>query len=216
MNKLAANVASLALLLPAAALAQQPDMRVNVLIVESVEDFARWLQQRPTPQGPYALSLKEIPAGRKVHFPIVVQGLRAPEQGTMTLVADLEFLGPDGKRVGAVPQCCTYTMTNRPDIRVAMLGPTMNLQLESGGPKGAYTVRVSVTDGSRTAAASETFQFAPPKPAAAPTPPPPAPAAAPKLQMGAPPAKSPGRDGDKRDCLALPTPAEVIKCTERK
>jgi hypothetical protein len=190
-------------------------MRVNVVIVESVEDFAGWLQQRPTPQGVYPASLKEIPAGRKVHFPIVVQGLRAPEQGTMTLVADLEFLGPDGKRVGAVPQCCTYTMTNRPDIRTAMLGPTMNLQLEAGGPKGAYTVRVSVTDGSRTATASETFQFAAPKSAAAP-PPPPAPAAAPKLQMGAPPAKNPGRDGDKRDCLTLPTPAEVIKCTERK
>jgi len=213
-------ILGLALILPitlmlaaTAAIAQQQDLRVNVLIVESVEDFQRWLQQKPTPQGRYPPSLKEAPAGKKIHFPVIVQGLDAPAQGAMTLVADVEFLAPGGKSMAVARQCCKYTVTNGPDIRMAMLGPTMSLELESGDPKGDYTVRVSVTDGSRTATTSETFRFAAAK-SATPSPAP-APAAAPKLQMGVPPAKNPGRDMDKRDCLTLPTPSEVIKCTER-
>jgi hypothetical protein len=222
MNKTAALVASIAITLAATmAAAQQPGMKVNVLIVESVEDFQRWLQQemalaneQTASRRVYPPNLKEIPAGKKAHFPILVGGLHPPEQGVVTLVADVEFFGPDGKSLVAARQCCRYTITNRPDIRSAMLGPTMNLQLDSGDANGAYVVRVSVTDGSQTATASETFQFAAGKPAA----PAQAPAstAAPRLRMGTPPAKNPGRDVDKRDCLALPTPTEVIKCTQQK
>ena len=215
MNKPTALVALLALVLAATApLAQQPNMRVNVLVVESVEDFQRWLTQQPPPQGPYPPSLKEIPVGKKVHFPILVQGIRAPEQGVVTLVADVEFFGPDGKSLAAAPQCCRFTITNRPDIRMAMLGPTMNLTLESGDKRGDYSVRVSVTDGFQKVAVSETFQFVSGKsvaPAPAASPP-----AAPRLRMDNPPAKNPGLDADKRDCLALPTPSEIIKCTEQK
>jgi hypothetical protein len=204
-----------------AAIAQQPPMKVDVLAVESVEDFQRWLQkamdaakeQKPAPQEVYPPSLKEVPAGRKVHFPILVGGLRPPEQGEVTLVGDIEFFGPEGKSIGGARQCCKFTIKNRPDIRTAMLGPTMNLEWEASDKKGAYTVRVSVTDGSQTAASSTTIQYgggssAAPRQA-------PAPAAAPRLRMDAP-AKNPGRDVDKRDCLSLPTPAEVIKCTEKE
>jgi hypothetical protein len=210
-----ALISSIALVLAAtAAIAQQPDMRVNVLVVESVEDFQRWLTQEPAPQGPYPPSLKEIPVGKRVHFPILVQGIRAPAQGVVTLVADVEFFGPDGKSLAAAPQCCRYTITNAPDIRMAVLGPTMNLALESGDKRGDYTVRVSVTDGTQRVAAIQTFQFVSEKSA---TPPPaPAPPAAPRLRMDDPPARKPGLDADKRDCLSLPTPSEIIKCTEQK
>src|SRR5258706_4057743 len=215
MNKPTALVALLTLLLAAtAAIAQQPDLTVSVRIVESVEDFERWLQQKPAPQVPYTPNLKRIPAGKRIHFPIIVQGIRAPQQGVVTLVADVEFFGPDGRSIAAAPQCCRYTITNAPDIRMAMLGPTINLEFQSGFPHGSYTVRATVSDRSRSASSAESFQFISPKPAE--PPPAPAPAAAPKLRMGAPPAKNPGRDADKRDCLTLPTPAEVIKCTERK
>ena len=222
MNKTAALISSIAMTLAAAAaIAQQPHMKVDVLAVESVEDFQRWLQkamdaareQMPASQEIYPPSLKDVPAGKKVHFPILVGGLRPPEQGVVTLVADVEFFGPDGKSIGAARQCCRFTITNRPDIRTAMLGPTTSLEWEPNDKKGAYTVRVSVTDGSQTATSSATIQLvggdsATPRQAPAPT-------AAPRLLMDAP-AKNPGRDVDKRDCLALPTPAEVIKCTEQK
>jgi len=40
---------------------------------------------------------------------------------------------------------------------------------------------------------------------------------APKLRMNVPPGQSDaGGPGDKRNCLDLPTPTEVIKCSERK
>jgi hypothetical protein len=215
MNKAAAFIASIAMTLAStAAMAQQAGMKVDVLIVESLDDFQRWLQQRPAPQGLYPPSLKEIPAGKKVHLPILVGGLRPPDKGVVTLVADVEFFGPDGKSLYAGPKCCSFTITNRPDIRTALLGGTPNLELEPGDMKGAYTVRVSVTDGSQTATTIGTFQFVAPKsaePKQSPAPP-----AAPQLRMGPPPAKNPGRDVDKRDCLTLPTQAEVIKCTERK
>ena len=215
MNKPAALISSLAMTLAAsAAIAQQPGMGVNVFVVESVEDFKRWLQQEPAPQGLYPSRLKEVPAGKKVDFPILVSGLRPPEQGVVTLVGDVEFLAPDGKSVFAAPKCCRFTITNRPDILTAMLGGTASLELDSGDMKGAYTLRVSVTDGTQTVTTSETFQFAGAKPAVPNLAP--APAAAPTLLMGTPPAKNPGRDVDKRDCLALPTPSEVIKCTEQK
>ena len=222
MNKTPALILSIAMALAAtAAIAQQPGMKVNVLIVESAEDFQRWLQQSisamekgTAPPASYPPSLKEVPANKKVHFPIVVGGLLPPQQGEVKLVADVEFFGPDGKSVGAARQCCRFTITNRPDFRSVMLAPTMNLELEPGDKKGAYTVRVSVTDGSQSASTSETFQFVDGKPAAPPQVP--AATAAPKLRMGAPPAKNPGRDVDKRDCLALPTPVEIAKCAERK
>jgi hypothetical protein len=223
MNRTTALILSIAMALAAtAAVAQQPGMKVNVLVVESAEDFQRWLQQSITalekktaPPASYPPSLKEVPANKKVHFPIVVGGLLPPQQGEVKLVADVEFFGPDGKSVAAAPQCCRFTITNRPDFRSVLLGPTMNLELEPGDKKGAYTVRVSVTDGSGSVSTSETFQFVDGKPATAP-PKAPASATAPKLQMGAPPAKNPGRDVDKRDCLALPTTAEIVKCAERK
>lgn len=219
MSKTPALILSIALALAATpAIAQQPDMKVNVLVVESIEDFQRWLQQAiaaseqkaPLP-GRYPPSLKEVPVGKKVHFPILVQGLRPPQQGVVKLVADVEFFAPGGKSIGAMRQCCHFTITNRPDFRTAMLGPTTNLELEPGDMNGAYTVRVSVTDGSQVVSASETFQFTGGKSAT-----PQAPAStAPRLRMDTP-AKNPGRDVDKRDCLALPTPSEVIKCTERQ
>lgn len=212
MNKPAAFTLALALTLAAsAAIAQQAGMHANVFVVESVDDFKRWTQQVPAPQGPYPSSLKEVSAGRTVAFPILVSGLRPPQLGTIVVVADMEFFAPDGKSLFAAPQCCRHTVTNRPDIVSVVLGSTATLVLEPGDMGGAYTVRVSVTDGAQTVTTSATFQFAGGTvPGRAPA------SAVPTLQMGTPPAKNPGRDMDKRDCLSLPTPAEVIKCTERK
>lgn len=220
MRNAPALILSIAMALAAtAAIAQQPGMKVNVLIVESIEDFQGWLKQAITaleqkapPPAPYPPSLKEVPAGKKVYFPILVGGLRPPAQGVVKLVADVEFFGPGGKSIQAAPQCCQFTITNRPDFLTVMLGPTVNLELERGDLKGAYTVRVSVTDGSQVVSASETFQLVEGKSAASPQPPA---STAPRLRMDAP-AKNPGRDLDKRDCLALPTPSEIIKCTERQ
>lgn len=40
--------------------------------------------------------------------------------------------------------------------------------------------------------------------------------AGPRLRMADAPAKNPGKDRDLRHCLDLPTPKEVIRCSEGK
>jgi hypothetical protein len=200
-------LASLASLAPARA----QDLQVKVMAVDSLEDFQAWMQQKPPPQGVYK-TLREVTSGRKVHFPIVVTGFHPPERGVLRVVADIEYVGPDGKSLAMMKQCCGFTVTDRPDVRWAVLGPTPNLELDAGDKLGTYTIRATVSDGTRSVAASSEITLVSTAGATKPQSPP----AAPRLQMAPPPAKNPGRDADKRDCLSLPTPAEVIKCAEKK
>lgn len=194
------------------ALAQQPAMKI--LVVESADGFQDWLRTTAAAgtAATYPPSLKEVPEGGQVHFPIVVSGLRPPATGVVDLVADVEFLGPDGASRVMAKQCCRFTIANQPEVRTVMLGPTMNTRLLATDAPGIYTVRATVTGGPEVLVASETFRYLGGTPAASAAP---APAAAPRLNMTVP-AKNPGNDVDKRDCLALATPTEVIKCTERK
>jgi len=128
-------------------------------------------------------------------------------------VADLEILGPDGKTLNTMRACCSATITNRPDWRTVLLDNTPNLEFDSSDKEGIYTVRVSVTDGTQTLKSSETFHFPASKPSSARAP---APTTAPAPRGNVQPARNPDGDTDKRDCLDLPTPAEVIKCAGRK
>jgi len=221
---LAAILATFACL---AAHAQQGGMRAQVVAVESLADFERWAEQKPAPQGDYPRSLREIPVGKPVHFPIVVSGLQ-PGPADLDLVADIEFFAPSGKSLGILQKCCRFFAPAGAEVHTAVLGNAATLVFGENDMKGIYSARVSVTDGPRSADARQDFRFAGP-PVAATPPAGPAPAArapapaepssaaeAPKLRMGTPPAKNPGRDADKRDCLSLPTPAEIIKCAERK
>lgn len=229
-----------ALLLPFAALAQQSGMRAQVLIVESLPAFERWAQTPPPPGSTYPGILREVPVGKPVHFPIVVSGLR-PGARELNIVADIEFFAPNGNSLGVIQQCCRFSAPANSDTRMAVLGNAATLVFAANDMRGTYTVAVSATDGASTVTARETFRFGPAEaqPAKAATPPapvtpppavappkaararPPAEmpssaAEAPKLRMGTPPEQNPGRDGDKRDCLSLPTPAEIIKCAEKK
>lgn len=215
-----ALLAFLAFALAAPCAAQLLPMRADVLVVESIDAFHDWMLQQPPPKGTYP-TLTEVPAGKPVYFPIIATDLRPPAQGRMTIVGDIEFLGPDGKPLAAAKACCRFEIEDRPDVQTAVLGNAISLQLGTGDARGTYTVRVSVTDGRQVAQASRQFTFSLPDfPSAAREAPAAMPRAAPKgpaprLQMNPPP-RNPGRDADKRDCLDLPTPAEVIRCTERK
>ena len=94
-------------------------------------------------------------------------------------------------------------MTDNTDA--VMPGVTVTLRNVNTG-----LVRVSVTDGKQTWTTTETLPYGEAD----------APGSAneiPRLRMNVPPAQlEPGGPGDKRDCLSLPTPSEVIKCSERK
>ena len=189
-------------------------VKVTVVAVDSVDDFRRWLGKpvdptRAASAATYPGRLTSLPFGRKSQLPIVVTGLPAPAAQEMRLVADVEILGTDGRPLGTSPRCCDATIKRGSNESAVLLGSTVGVEPETGRPTGSYTVRVSVTDGAQTWTATEVLPYG-----AADMP---GSHEAPKLRMNVPPSElEPGGAGDKRDCLGLPTPAEVIKCSEKK
>ena len=189
-------------------------VKVTVVAVESVDDFKRWLGKPVDPAraasvAAYPGRLGQLPVGRKTQLPILVTGL-VPTAQAYRLVADVEILGTDGKSLGISPKCCQASVARASRETAVLLDSTVIVEPEAGHRQGSYTVRVAVTDGTQTWTASEVLPYGDTgMPGTA--------HEAPKLRMNVPPAQAePGGPGDKRDCLALPTPAEVIKCSERK
>jgi hypothetical protein len=189
--------------------------KVSVVAVESTDDFKSWLGKpidpvRAASAGAYPGRLGKLPFGRETQLPIVVSGLQTPAAQEMRLVADVEILGSDGRSLGTSPQCCRATIARGSNERAVLLPSTVVIEPEKGHRQGSYTVRVSVTDGTQTWTASEVLPYGE-------TDMPGSGHEAPRLRMNVPPSQAePGGPGDKRDCLSLPTPAEVIKCSERK
>ena len=201
----------LALCLALSPLAMAQPVKVSVIAVESVDDFKRWLGKpvdatRAAAPAGYPGRLTQLPFGRKTPLPIVVTGLPTPTPQTMRLVADVEILGTDGRSLGVSPGCCLATVVRGSNESAVLLNSTVYVEPEAGHRKGSYTVRVSVTDGTQTWTTSEMLPYGETDG--------PGSHEAPRLRMNVPPGE--GAGGDKRDCLSLPTPSEVIRCSERK
>ena len=190
-------------------------VKVTVIAVESLDDFTRWLGKpvdsaRAASAAAYPGRIGHLPYGKKTQLPILVMGLTSPAAQEMQLVADVEILGTDGRSLGTSRRCCTATIAKGSNERAALLASAVIVEPESGHKKGSYTVKVSVTDGTQTWTASEMLPYGETDMPGSST-------EAPRLRMNVPPDKAePGAPGDKRDCLSMPTPAEVIKCSERK
>jgi hypothetical protein len=208
MKKLAAAFCALISFVGWPVFAQlEPDWRPHVLIVDSVDDATTWIGKPASQRGDTG-RLREVPTGMKVHFPIVVTNLPSLTDRGLNLDADIEFLGPLGQVLWTKKSCCQRVVRDTPQGHAVALEPVPNVQFEPNDTSGTYSVRVVVNDGQRSATTVETFRFGEGKPD---------PAAKPggmRLQMDVP-KKNPGVDRDVRDCLELPTPSEVIKCTER-
>jgi len=211
--------ASLALLaiLPALGLAVSPlgyaqPIKVTVVAVESVSDFKRWLGEpvNAARAATYPGRLMRVPFGTKTHLPIVVTGLPSPAPQDTRYVADVEILGTDGRSMGTSPRCCEAAVARGSREDAVLLNSTVIVEPESGHQKGSYTVRVTVTDGVQTWTTSEVLAYgATDLPGTA--------NEAPRLRMNVPAGQTDAAGpGDKRNCLDLPTPAEVIKCSEKK
>jgi hypothetical protein len=187
-------------------------VKVTVVPVESLEAFKQWLG-RPVDAAraaSYPGRLTHLPVGKRTQLPILVTGLPSPAPQPLHLVADVEILGTDGRSLGSSPRCCQATLARGAPGGAVLLESAVIVEPDAGRPNGSYTVRVAVTDGTQAWSASETLPYGPADG-------PGLHEAAPKLRQNLPPAASePGGPGDKRDCLALPTPAEVIKCSEKK
>lgn len=200
-----------------------PGFQAHILIVRSADELVAWIQKPPAERGGDVGRLRKVEVGQRIYFPMVATGLTPPASGEMRLTADFELRTPDGKVAYAKKGLGSAVIVNRPDMTTVELGPIVDVVVEAADAKGVYQVTTVISDGTRSATATETFRFEGPpaekpvdKPADKPEVKPAPKAAAPRLDMGDPPKASPGKDRDKRDCLTLPTPAEVIKCTERK
>ena len=195
-------------------IAQAQAVKVSVVAVESLEDLKRWLgtpvnPERAASPDTFPGNLKVIPVGRKTQLPILVSGLPSPAQIGRELVADVEILGTDGRSLGRSPKCCKATIARGSETGAALLDSAVIVEPESSRSKGSYTVKVTVTDGWETWTASQVLPYGDEAPFPAND--------ALRLRMNVPPNQAePGSAGDKRDCLSLPTPAEVIKCSEAK
>lgn len=189
-------------------------VKVSVVAVESTDDFKNWLGKPIDParaeSAAYPGRLSLLPFGRKTELPILITGLPSPAAQEMRLVADVEILGSDGRSLGTSPACCQATIARGSNERAVLLPSTVVIEPEKGHRNGSYTVRVSVTDGAQTWTASAVLPYGEADTPGAMN-------EVPRLRMNVPPAQAePGGPGDKRDCLSLPTPAEVIKCSEKK
>jgi hypothetical protein len=184
-----------------------PEWQPHVLIVESPADAQAWIDTSAAERAGDSGRLRQIPTGLKIHFPIVVTGI--PAGRALRLDADIEFLGPQGQVLWSRKSCCGKTVRDTDAATAVALETVASAQFEPNDSAGTYSIRAVVTDGQRSATAVETFRFGEANAAGA------KPRGV-RLQMAEPPKKNPGVDRDVRDCLALPTPGEVIKCTERK
>jgi hypothetical protein len=183
----------------------EADWRAQVLIVSAPGDAQAWIDQPEAERRGDSGRLRQIPAGLRIHFPIVVTGI--PAGRALRLEADLDFLGPEGQVLWSRKACCAKTVRDTDNAATVALDRVANTRFEPDDAAGTYSIRAVVTDGRRTATVVETFRFGETRPAAGSK-------GGMRLQMAEPPRKNPGVDRDVRGCLDLPTPAEVIKCTE--
>jgi len=199
----------LPILLAVSSIGYAQSVKVSVVPVESTDDFRNWLgkpvnAERAASPARYPDSLKVLPVGKKTQLPILVTGL-PPAPAEMQLVADVEILGTDGRSLGTWPKCCGATVARGSNASAVLLNQAVIVEPEPGRRSGKYTVNVSVTDGTQTWTTREVLPYGEDGPDAT--------KEAPRLRMNVP---AGDEASDRRDCLGLPTPAEVIKCSEKK
>jgi len=159
------RIFALACLLPCLALAavgeQKTDagappqaIRASILIVDSKDAIARWVMN---PEGGDAGRLRSVTVGQKVFLPVVVTGLKTSDFGQPGIVADMQFISPDGKVVFSGRKCSGANLGDPRTPGLVVLNPVLDLTPEPGDPLGTYEIRATVTYGSLAASTSETF-----------------------------------------------------------
>ena len=129
-------------------------IQASILIVDSHDAIAAWVKD---PKGGDSGRMRVVTVGQKIFVPVVVTGLKTTEFGQPGIVADMQFVLPDGKIMFNGKKCCS---ANRGDPRtpgLVVLNPVLDLTSEQGDPLGAYEIRATVTYDGRSASASEKF-----------------------------------------------------------
>lgn len=185
--------------------------QAHILIVDSHAAIQNWVQSSPTERGGDRGRLRTVSKGKKMYFPIIATGYKSSELGRLNFTADLELVSPSGKVLATMKKCCG---ANRFDPRtpgLVVLNPVIDIMFEPDDPSGTYTVRATVTDGSRFATASESFRVqtgtGTTKEAAQ--------QGETKLRSASGTKKRSRASEDARHCLGFPTNVEITKCAEK-
>jgi hypothetical protein len=144
--------------LPAAAKKASGTFGANVLIVKSHSDIESWVKADPARRGGDAGRLRTVARGTKVYFPAVATFQASQLGQRISLVADLEFIAPNGK-TQKISSCC---IANRVDPRAPatiVLSPVVDLVFDATDPNGEYRVRAMINNGSETVVAEEKFRL---------------------------------------------------------
>jgi hypothetical protein len=182
-------------------------IEASILIVDSQDAVANWVKD---PKGGDSGRMRKVTVGQKLFVPIIVTGLKTTEFGQAGIVADMQFVAPNGKVIFNGRKCCN---ANRGDPRtpgLVVLNPVLDLTSEDGDPLGTYEVRATVTYGGRTASASEKFLLQ----AAAADQPEATKESPPAVATAAPP-RRPRSHADARTCLDAADNAAVMRCAEK-
>jgi len=129
-------------------------VEASILIVDSHDAIAKWVKD---PQGGDGGRMRKVTVGQKIFVPVVVTGLKTTEFGQAGIVADMQFVAPNGKVIYNGRKCCSAIRGDPRTPGLVVLNPVLDLSPEDGDPLGTYEVRATVSYGGRTASASEKF-----------------------------------------------------------
>ena len=131
----------------------RPELQANILIVTNYNAVEHWKSSTAAARSGDAGRLRKMTPGHRTFAPIVVTGDSAE---STPLSADFEFVTPEGKVILAAKQCCSSVGADTRTPGVMVLNPVPEITLKASHPPGTYTLRATVTDGSRIWIASET------------------------------------------------------------
>lgn len=130
--------------------------KVDVLIVDSKEAVERWVLSPPGRRGGDHGRLRAVNAGTKVYLPIVVTGFNLSDRPDFS--ADLQIVGP-GAKSQVLKMCCGANAFDPRTPGLVVLNPVVDVTFDAEDVPGAYSVRVTVRDGPRSASTSERFRL---------------------------------------------------------
>lgn len=192
--------------------ANQPEQgfQAHILITGSHTATEKWVLSPPGERGGDRGRLRTVSKGQKIYFPVIATGYKPSDSGQINFVADLEIVAPSGKVI-ALKKCCSAVRGDPRTPGVVVLNPVVEIVFDADDPAGTYTARATVSDGSRTAAARESFRLqtgtGAQTGAALQGEPKPAPASGIKKRSRA--------NEDARACLELSTNVAIATCAEK-
>lgn len=136
---------------------QEQTFQAHILIEDSHAAIEKWVRSQPSERRGDHGRLRTVSRGVKIYFPIVATDYKSSVSGRINIAADLEIVSPNGKVI-AFKKCCGAIGGDPRTPGLVVLNPVIDLTFDPDDPSGTYTARATVTDGSSTATARESFR----------------------------------------------------------